>query len=171
MKIPDAVKALETALEAEKQGLQTYLNFAYQTKDESGKNMFIRLASDEFEHMTILEKQKMSVAEKECWINVKIPSSEIEQLVPKIKEKTKRIRGSEGLDQLLALRTALELEDNAIKFYREQEQKSTDPKAKEMYRRLRKMEQAHYELIQAEIDYIEKTGFWFNLREFSLELE
>lgn len=167
----DPIRALEIALNAEKLGLKTYLDFSYQTKDESGKNMFIRLAADEFEHMTILEKQRDSIQEKECWISVKLEKSEIEKLTPALKGKVKKVKGSEGLDQMSALRTALDLEDRAIKFYREQAQLSTDPKAKDMYDRLVKMEQAHYELIQAEIDYIEKTGFWFNLREFSLELE
>lgn len=167
----DPIKALELAINTEKTGLKTYLDFGYKTKDESGKNMFMRLASDEFEHMTILEKQRESIQEKECWIAVKLAKSDIEKLVPEIKAKSSKIKGSEGLDQMSALRTALDMEDRAVKFYREQAQLSTDPKAKEMYERLVKMEQAHYELIQAEIDYIEKTGFWFNLREFSLELE
>lgn len=167
----DPIKALELAINTEKTGLKTYLDFGYKTKDESGKNMFIRLATDEFEHMTILEKQRASLQDKECWIAVKFEKSDIEKLVPEIKSKQSKIKGSEGLDQMSALRTALDMEDRAIKFYREQAQLSTDLKAKEMYERLTKMEKAHYELIQAEIDYIEKTGFWFNLREFSLELE
>ena len=164
-------KALEIAIGTEKQGLKTYLDFAYQTKDESGKNLFIRLASDEFEHMTILEKQRESIQEKECWIAVKIAKSEIEKLAPGLKSKIQKVKGTEGLDQMSALKTALDMEDNAIRFYREQAEASTDPKAKEMYHRLVVMEQAHYALIQAEIDYIEKTGFWFDLREFSLEIE
>ncbi|MCS7258441.1 MAG: ferritin family protein [candidate division WOR-3 bacterium] len=167
----DPKKALEIAINAEKTGLKTYLEFAYKTKDESGKNMFIRLALDEFEHMTILETQKESVQEKECWIPIKVEISEIEKIIPKIKEKTVRIQGTEGLDQMSALRTALDLEDRAIKFYKEQAEKSVDEKAREMFMRLCEMEKAHYELIRAEIDYIEKTGFWFNLQEFSLELE
>lgn len=167
----DPIKALELAISTEKTGLKTYLDFGYQTKDESGKNMFIRLAADEFEHMTILEKQRESIQEKECWISVKLVKSDIEKLIPEIKGKSAKIKGSKGLDQMSALRTALDMEDRAIKFYKEQAQLSIDSKAKEMYERLVAMEKAHYELIQAEIDYIEKTGFWFNLREFSLELE
>jgi rubrerythrin len=167
----DPIKALEIAISSEKTGLKTYLDFGYKTKDESGKNMFIRLASDEFEHMSILEKQRESIQEKECWITVKLAKSDIEKLIPEIKSKSAKIKGKEGLDQMSALRTALDLEDRAIKFYREQAQLSTDAKAKDMYEQLVKMEQAHYELLQAEIDYIEKTGFWFNLREFSLEIE
>jgi rubrerythrin len=166
-----AIKALETALEAEKTGLINYLDFAYQTKDETGKNMFLRLAMDEFEHMRLLEKQAHSIQKEECWLSVTIEPSEIEKLIPKLQDKDLRIRGKQGIDQLGALRTAMDLEDQAIKFYRNQPQIGQDQNAKEMYGRLAEMEQAHYELLQAEIDAIEKTGFWFNLREFSLEIE
>ena len=166
-----AIKALETALEAEKIGLINYLNFAYQTKDETGKNMFLRLAMDEFEHMRILERQARRLQQEECFLPVTIEPSTIEKLVPKLPEKDLRIRGKQGIDQLAALRTALALEDQAIKFYRTQGQASQDLNAKTMYSRLVEMEQAHYEILQAEIDAIEKTGFWFNLREFSLEIE
>jgi hypothetical protein len=36
---------------------------------------------------------------------------------------------------------------------------------------LEEMEISHYNLIQAEIDSINKTGFWFSVREFTLEGE
>jgi rubrerythrin len=164
-------KALETALEAEKISLINYLNFAYQTKDETGKNMFLRLSMDEFEHMRILERQAGQFQKEECFFPITIEPSTIEKLVPKLPAKDLRIRGKQGIDQLVALRTALDLEDKAIKFYHSQGQVSQDLNAKTMYERLTEMEQAHYEIIRAEIDAIEKTGFWFNLREFSLEIE
>ncbi|MFB0509671.1 MAG: ferritin family protein [bacterium] len=165
------IKALATALEAEKTGLINYLNFAYQIKDETGKNMFLRLAMDEFDHMRLLEQQEYSIQKEKCFLAVTIEPSAIEKLVPKLQDKDLRIRGKQGIDQLSALKTALELEDQAIKFYRAQAQTGTDLNAKAMFERLVEMEQAHYELLQAEIDAIEKTGFWFNLREFSLEIE
>lgn len=165
------IKALEFALEAEKTGLSSYLNFAYQTKDPTGKNMFLRLAMDEFDHMRLLEQQARNLQSTECFLPVTIEPSEIEKLVPKLSAKDLRIRGEHGVSELGALKTALNLEDEAIKFYRAQTKTATDENAKMMYSRLAEMEQAHYDLLQAEIDAIEKTGFWFNFREFSLEIE
>ncbi|MDZ7378537.1 MAG: rubrerythrin, partial [candidate division KSB1 bacterium] len=49
----EVAKSLQTALAIEDQGLETYLKFARQTKDLTGKNMFIRLAMDEHEHRRI----------------------------------------------------------------------------------------------------------------------
>jgi rubrerythrin len=72
---------------------------------------------------------------------------------------------------LSALQVALNLEKRAIDFYGEQEKKSKDEIAQKMWKRLREIEESHYQLIQAEIDTLTKTGFWFDFREFSLEME
>ncbi|MEO0114438.1 MAG: ferritin family protein [candidate division WOR-3 bacterium] len=167
----EALKALTLAKQAEQTSLNNYLNFALETQDETGKNMFIRLAMDEFDHWRLLEQQEQNLQQNECFSKVTIEPSIIEKLVPQLSDKTIRIRGKQGIDQISALRTALDLEDQAIKFYHHQAQTVPDQNAKAMYERLAAMEQAHYELLQAEIDAIEKTGFWFNIREFSLEAE
>jgi len=166
-----ARKALKTALEAEKKSLETYLGFALKTDDSSGKNTFIRLATDEFEHMDILERQSRSLQQCGDWLKLEIEPSDVEMVVPKLDDKDMKIRGTRGQDQVSALHVALHLEKKALEFYRAQAKSAADRKAHETYQRLAAMEEAHYELIQAEIDAIAKTGFWFGLREFSLEIE
>jgi rubrerythrin len=166
-----ALKALKTAIEAEKKSLHNYLEFGLRTDDASGKNMFIRLATDEFEHMNILERQSRSIRESGDWLKLEIESSEVEMIIPRLDDKDVKVRGTSGQDQMSALRAALALEKRAHDFYLAQAKASGDRNAREMYQRLAEMEEAHYELIQTEIDNIEKTGFWFGLREFSLEIE
>lgn len=166
-----ALKALKTALAAEKKSLRTYLDFGLKTDDASGKNTFIRLATDEFEHIDILERQLKSIRESGDWVHVEIEPSDVELVIPRLNDKDLKVRGTSGQDQLSALRTALHLEKRAQEFYTTQAKAATDANAREMYQRLAKMEEAHYELLQAEIDVIANTGFWFGLREFSLEIE
>jgi rubrerythrin len=163
---PETLAALATAIEAEKQSLRTYLRLAWDTRDASGKQMFIRLATDEFEHMRLLETwpgdQHATAA---------IEASTIERLVPKLSDRSLRIRGTEGQNQLSALQAALELERTAQTFYEEQARVAQEGPARSTFARLAEMEAAHYALIQAEIDSIQETGFWFGLREFTLESE
>jgi rubrerythrin len=166
MSDPDSASALVTAVEAEKQSLRNYLEFAWNTRDGSGKQMFIRLATDEFEHMRLLE----------TWQHDRLPPtaiepSTIERLVPRLSDKSLRIRGTEGQNQLSALNTALDLERSAQTFYEEQSRRVQAEPARVMFARLAEMEAAHYALLQAEIDNIQQTGFWFGLREFTLESE
>lgn len=171
MTSPETLAALATAIEAEKQSLRNYLKFAWNTGDSSGKQMFVRLATDEFEHMRLLETQQASLAQSGVWQPASVDATVVEQIVPRLSDKSLRIRGAEGQNQLSALNTALDLERSAQAFYEEQSRKVQAEPARAMFARLAEMEAAHYALIQAEIDSIQQTGFWFGLREFTLESE
>uniref|UniRef100_A0A7C3UPD8 Rubrerythrin diiron-binding domain-containing protein n=1 Tax=candidate division WOR-3 bacterium TaxID=2052148 RepID=A0A7C3UPD8_UNCW3 len=152
------------AIGEEKKALITYLRFAYQTKNPSGKDMFIRLAMDEFEHMTSLEEFLLTAEEK-------VPISEISDLIPKLPEKEIKTFAEGDISDLNALQIARELEERAIDFYRKEKENAKEEKAHSLWKRLEEMEISHYNLIQAEIDSINKTGFWFSVREFTLEGE
>jgi rubrerythrin len=162
----ETLAAVATALEAEKQSLRNYLGFAWSTRDSSGKQMFVRLATDEFEHMRLLETWQGDTQPP-----VVIEQSIIERLAPRLSDKSLRIRGTEGQNQLSALNTALDLERSAQSFYEKQSRRAQAEPARAMFARLAEMEAAHYALIQAEIDNIKSDGFWFGLREFTLESE
>lgn len=164
-----AVKALKTAIEIEDNGLLNFLKFARQTKDTTGKNMFIRLALDEHEHRRIIEKQLNNLMEGKPLIKIEIPKSEIEQVAPTIREKQQKTRGESGLLEIDALNTALDLERKAAKFFREQANLVDDPEAKGMFIRLAEWEDAHFDIIQAELDSIQGTGFWFGIPEFQMD--
>ena len=162
----ETARALATALEAEKQSLRTYLKLAWDTRDSSGKQMFIRLATDEFEHMRLLESWQGDLRPPD-----EIQMSVIERLVPKLSDKSLQIRGTKGQHQLSALSAALDLERSAQTFYEEQGRKTPAGPVRTTFLRLAEMEAAHYALIQAETDNIQHSGFWFDLPEFTLESE
>lgn len=164
-----AVKALKTAIEIEDNGLLNFLKFARQTKDTTGKNMFIRLAMDEHEHRRIIEKQLNNLMEGKPLIKIEIPKSEIEQVAPTIRDKQQKTRGESGLLEIDALNTALDLERKAAKFFREQANLISDAEAKALFIRLAEWEDAHFDLIQAELDSIQGTGFWFGIPEFQMD--
>ncbi len=168
---PETLAALATAVEAEKRSLRNYLGFAWNTRDSSGKQMFVRLATDEFEHMRLLETQQANLAQSGVWQPASVDATVIERIVPRLSDKSLRIRGAEGQNQLSALNTALDLERSAQTFYEEQSRKVQAESARAMFARLAEMEAAHYALLQAEIDNIQQTGFWFGLPEFTLESE
>ncbi|MGQ9818171.1 MAG: ferritin family protein [bacterium] len=166
----NVMEILKTGINIEKNGIRTYLDYAFKTKDTTGKNMFIRLSEDELDHMEVLEKQLDSIMCNQTWICQDIPESIIEKIVPKIRELD-RSKTEQGLDELAALKTALDLEKKSIEFYRDSKTKISNPDALKIFDRLIEMEESHYDLIQAEIDNIEKTGFWFGISEFTMEGE
>jgi rubrerythrin len=165
----EAVKALKIAIEIEDQGLITYLKFARQTKDEFGKNIFLQLAIDEYEHRYILERQLAKILASEVWTKIELPKTEIERLAPLIRDKLKRTKGESGLNDVDALQTALELERRAGQFFRNQSLATRVPEAQALFLRLAEWEDVHYDIIQAELDTIQHTGFWFNVAEFKMD--
>ena len=50
-------------------------------------------------------------------------------------------------------------------------EKTDDPTAQTLLRRLAEMEESNYEIRQAELDYINKTGFWMGFKEVPFEAE
>ena len=166
----EAINILRTGIKLEKNGLQSYLEFAFNTKDVTGKNMFIKLSRDELTHMDTLEKQLDNLACGKVWKCEEIPHSIIEKLTPQLRKSDKQ-KSDKGADELGALKTALTLEKESIDFYNSAKTKISNSDAIKMFDRIIEMEESHYDLIQAEIDHIESTGFWFGIPEFSLESE
>ena len=165
----ELVAILKTAIEVESNGLITYLEFARRTRDVSGKDMFVRLSMDEHEHRRILENVLHKLLDGQTLEGIRIPVSEIERIAPKIKEKQYKTRGEGGLAETDDLEIALDLEKKAAAFFRDKADEVQNPEAKAMFTRLAEWEDVHYDIIQAEIDSINKTGFWFDIPEFRMD--
>ena len=168
MRHPEVVELLKKAIQLEKNGQKNYLKYARQTADFFGKSMFILLANDEFDHMTLLENLVADMDHQLPLKEVRIDLSAIEKVIPKLREKDVLTKGTEGQDQLSALRTAANLERDSIHLYEKIRDQAEDPAVKRFAHRLVEMEDSHYQLIQAEIDAILGTGFWFGYKEFDL---
>lgn len=165
------VEILNYAIKIEREGLITYLNAARKAKDIGVKNMFISLARDEYHHMEILDKERERYIANQVYGPVKLPQSEIEQLIPRVKEAEKK-RGAKGeLSEIDALNIALDQEKQSRDYYFSKANELPDNcEAKKLLLELARMEQMHYDLILAQLDYIKGTGFWFDMPEFSLEV-
>jgi rubrerythrin len=165
----EVLKAFKIGMDTELYGLETYLKFARKTSDETGKNMFITLAGDELEHYRILRRAFNNTELGENLGSIEISESIIQRITPKLRDRDSRIKGEKGMDQVNALTTALDQERRSIELYRQQLGKSIAPEARKIFRQLMEMEESHYDLIQAELDNINETGFWFQIPEFDLE--
>lgn len=165
----EVLKAFKMGMETEFKGLETYLHYARMTKDETGKNMFIILAKDELEHYRILERALGKMQVDGNLSGIEIPESITQRVTPRLKDRDSRIKGESGVDQVNALTTALDQERRSIELYRQQLSKAINPDARNTFKQLMEMEEAHYDLIQAELDSINETGFWFQIPEFTME--
>lgn len=159
---------IETAIEAEKETLRTYIKSAIKISNTLGKNMFLKLALDELNHREILEKALKNMLEGGICKFPEVPKNDVIKIVPDIENEIKESIHL-GQDDLTVLRIAQKVEQNGIDYYKDCVKNSWDEESKNMFSYLVKMEEEHYSLIQMQIDYIEGTGYWLGLREFTLD--
>ena len=158
-------RLLMTGIEMERKGAAAYLKFAFASKSLTGKNMFIRLASDELEHMQILENIRAARLGKKPFRKPPLPMKQIEDIMPKLHRPDLLVKGQEGLSDLDALEVALEMERKSADYYKQLGSTESDKKLVELASDLARWEEFHHDLLQGEIDFIRNTGVYFDILE------
>ena len=169
MNAEEAMKILKTAIEIEENGEATFMRLAKETQDANGKRMFERLAEDEREHKRILMEQMNAITKNGSWRSIHIPKTVVEKVAPTVREKQSKTKGEAALGEIDALNTALDLERKASNYFREKAGEMDHPEGKSLFIRLAEWEDAHFELIQAELDSLRNTGLWFGIPEFRMD--
>ncbi len=169
---PEVLRAIETAIQIEKDGLTFYTEAADQVDDPKGKKMFQTLAADERAHLQLFENARAALLNEENWPSLEkaqaiSPKKSIRQPVFPTGDELGSVEIPDR--QLAALRRGLEAEEDSISFYSEQMARVDDPDGKAMYAYLIEQEQGHRTILQGELDYLTGTGFWFDVQEFNLE--
>ena len=162
--------ALKTAIEYETELRNIYFEAAAAEDDEKGRHFFQSMGNDEQSHLDYLndrlrqwqETGKLS-AEK---LKSNIPSwEEIERHAAEVKSMVdKDFRGLKSH----MLSRALKMEIKTSEFYQKMVNEMP-AEAQQMFARFLEMEENHIKTIQFELDYIGKTGYWFDVKEFDME--
>lgn len=163
-------EAIKTAIKLEIQVRDVYQDAAESSKNPVGKRIFSLLASEEQGHHDYL-KAKLNEWEK----NGKITAEELNSAIPSKKDilafvsrlkddMSAEDRGSE----LQMLSKAFDLESKTNDFYKKMTIE-LPLEGKHMFSRFVEIEEDHLAIVQAEIDYLTKTGYWFDMKEFDME--
>jgi rubrerythrin len=170
MSSADALKAIETAIQIEREGLAFYSLVAEQVSDPKGKIMFETLARDEQSHLDLFRSVRERLMQGGGWLSPEEVKAIAPERRPPIFPRGEAIGQVEVPErELAALKRGIEAEEASIDFYSEQMAKTGDPAAKEMYAYLIGQEEGHRTILEGEYDYLTGTGFWFDIREFDLE--
>ncbi len=162
--------AIKTALQYETRIRDIYRDAVEGTPDPKGKQVFQALADDEQRHIDYLE------AKQAQWRNEgRITPDELASLIPGPGQLAASL---EGLQQTMAredrsdekrmLSKALQVEVETSAFYRQMVEQM-EGEAHTMFARFLEIEDGHIAAVQAELDYISHTGFWFDFQEFDME--
>ena len=163
-------EALKTAIEYESELRDIYFEAAEAEDNEKGRQFFQSMGKDEQGHLDYLKDRL-----KQWQDTGKISAEKLKSALPACEElerqavgvKSLAEKGSRGLKSQMLSR-ALKMEIKTSEFY----QRMVDEmpaEAQKMFERFLEMENNHIRTIQFEMDYISKTGYWFDVKEFDME--
>ncbi len=162
-------EAIKTATANEKKICDLYPQPAYKTEDPTATRIFNALGDDEEGHIAYLndrlgqwQQTGRITAEK---LEASIPSREvIDREIDKLKPRLAR---ADQKSEKQMFSKALHLEVETSRFYERMVAEMTD-EGRKMFARFVEIENGHIDMVQAELDYISGTGYWFDFKEFDM---
>jgi rubrerythrin len=163
-------KAIKTAIEYETRVHEVYLQAVKNTKNDTARQVFQKLADEEQGHVSYL-KSRLS----EWQATGKLTPAKLDTVIPTkgaiddgVKKLEDKMQAADEFGEAQMLTKALDVEIETSTFYQRMvDQLDAAPQA--MFQRFLDIEQGHLALVQAELDHLNGTGFWFDFREFDLE--
>ncbi len=163
-------EAIKTAIEFEIKIRDIYREAEIAVDDEAGKRIFGTLGNDEQHHIDYLQHTLTQLKD-----TGKIDPAKLESAIPSgtaIEQETAKIESLVAKDfhgiRKQMLSKALKAEIETSDFYR----KMVDELAadgRELFARFLEIENNHINAVQFELDYMSKTGYWFDFKEFDME--
>jgi len=166
-------EAIKTGIVYEKKVHETYVTAAAKAQDATAKKVFSTLAEEEQGHINYLESrlaewQKDGRLSDEKLRTVLPATERIKAGIKRLRSQVTQRKGNHEVE-LDSLRQALAAEDETSGFYRQMVQDLPAP-GRELFSRFLEIEDGHAAIVQAEIDSVNQMGFWFDIKEFDLEL-
>lgn len=162
-----AVEAIKMAIQLEKDGHTFFEEAAKKTENKLGKKMFETLAKDEINHLHTFQKMFDTITGTGDWQQLAQGLPKVGK-VPIFEEEIQK-KADVNPTELDALRTAMDVERKAIDFFTKVVEETEDLLAKKIFIRIKEEEEYHYDLLQAQVDYLTKSGFWFDVAEFHMD--
>jgi rubrerythrin len=163
----ERLNALEVALNNEMREREFYLKNAKRTKNSLGIKMFQQIGDDELEHYERLKQLHQKWAKQEKWpetVPLKVKDTIVKDVLLEFVKKVDETAKGDS-DDLEAVRTALEFEAKGAKFYAEIRDSVTNPKEKEFFDLLSKMENEHYLSLKDTEEYFIDPVSWYRKAE------
>ena len=163
-------EAIKTAIEYEIRIRDIYLEATAAIDDEVGQRIFETLSNDEQHHIDYLQHQL-----EQFQITGTIDPEKLESAIPSqqiINREADKIKSMVAKDFLgikqQMLSKALKVEVETSDYYQKLvNELPADGRA--LFERFLEIENNHIRAVQFELDYLAKTGYWFDFKEFDME--
>lgn len=163
-------KAIKTAIEHETRIRDVYREAEAAVDDEAGKRIFAALGNDEQHHIDYL-RQSLEQLE----IGGKIDPAQLHSAIPSgdiLKQEAAKIESLVVKDfygvRKQMLSRALQAEIETSDFYRKMVAE-LPAEGQALFSRFLEIENNHINAVQFELDYMGKTGYWYDFKEFDME--
>jgi len=167
IKEKERLNALEVALNNEMREREFYLKNAKRTKNALGKKMFQQIGDDELEHYERLKQLHQKWAKQEKWpetVPLKVRDTIVKDILLDFVKKVD-VTAKGDSDDLEAVRTAIDFEAKGAKFYADLRDSVSNPKEKEFFDLLSKMENEHYLSLKDTEEYFIDPASWYRKAE------
>jgi len=164
-------EAIQTALDYEEKVRDVYIHARADAINDIGKRVFKALAKEEQGHVDYLY-QKLA----ELQNTGRVTAGKIDSVIPTpaaikagVEKLENRLVSDDRDNEIRLLKKALQVEVETSDFYKKMVQE-LDPEGQKFFAPFLEIEEGHVMLVQAELDCVSGTGFWFDMQEFSLEM-
>ena len=163
-------EAIKTALEYEARIRDIYQEATAEIDDEVGKRIFETLRKDEQHHIDYLQYKLKQLQDSGTILperlDSKIPSQEaINREAEKVKSLV--VKDFLGIRRQM-LSKALKMEIETSDFYQKMVNE-LPAEGRTLFERFLEIENNHIKAVEFELDYLSKTGYWFDIKEFDME--
>jgi len=163
-------EAIKTAIQYENGVRDLYREAVEKAQRPGGKRLFGLMADEEERHVAFLEKTL-----REFRDSGRVAAEGLGTEVPcKERVEAAALRLQETMDGKASgaergfLRKAFAAETETSDFYRRMVSE-LPAEARPLFKRFLEIEEGHLAIVRAQLDRVSSTGYWFDVREFTLE--
>lgn len=163
----DRMASIELAMKNEKTEMQFYKNESARSKNPLAKAMFDTLAHDEAEHMARITKLHGKLTKDGSWpqeVSIEVDGTTITQVLDGLVGKEGSTENHDD-DDVKAIKRAIEFETGGEKFYAELAETCENPKEKEFFAFLSRIEREHKLSLTDTLGYLEDPESWLEQHE------
>ncbi len=160
-------EAIKTAINYETKVRDIYLEAVEKATDDKGKRIFKLLASEEQQHLDYLYAKlaKLQASGKLTVDSLHTALPAKEKILQGAKDMQSEMSPVDYGVEITMLEKALEAEKVTSEFYKKMVAELPGDSQK-MFAQFLRIEEGHLALVQAELDSVSESGFWFGMKEF-----
>ena len=165
----DRMASIEFAYKNEQTEMEYYKEQAKRSKNDVVKKLFETLAADEKEHMQVITSLHEKLVADGAWpedVPIRVGKTSLPYILDSL-PRNKHFQVDHDADDLTALKTAIDFEENGMKFYKELAGVCENPQERQFFDFLAEMEREHFLSIQDSILFLEDPATWFATKEHS----